>query len=415
MRQLRTSGPGLKHLPFFEALAEAGEGTPAFHAATAGLLTLRLVDHWVAIGPVMVEPESASVSSARAAIMTLPANDPQREILIGLVNTMQTLREVDVQPVLPRIFAFAGTLERRGSLALAVDAYECVIRLGEESFDGELLIDSYLRAGYCWRALGSLPEAERTYGIAEKMAKRCRQPARIFRSRIGLANVAVARGNLPNADEMLGQIALESSSARCRSEHAMALHSRSVVAQRRGDLSRAVCLSYDALQIMDYSSERDRVLNDIGAYFIVMEKFDAARDALLVLEATTTLETVRSNAQVNLLALAARSDDRASFEKLRERLDGRELLPETSVNYLIESARGHWRFGQPDLATVLLERARGLAKAHGLNRSLFESENMLLEMATELHYVSNQTAADIRDPAAHVIQGLRLMAAAVAG
>lgn len=242
MRQLRTSGPGLKHLPFFEALAEAGEGTPAFHAATAGLLTLRLVDHWVAIGPVMVEPESASVSSARAAIMTLPANDPQRGILIGLVNSMQTLREVDVQPLLPRIFAFAGTLERRGSLSLAVDAYECVIRLGDERFDGELLIDSYLRAGYCWRALGSLPKAERTYGIAEKMAKRCRQPARIFRSRIGLANVAVARGNLPNADEMLGQIAIESSSAHCRSELAMALAARFPVLRRRtlfitGDIS----------------------------------------------------------------------------------------------------------------------------------------------------------------------------------
>src|SRR5450755_3096628 len=105
MKRTRTTTLGLKHLPFFEAVGEAEENSPKAHSATAGLLILRLIDHWVLAGPVMVEPESVSVRSVRAAIMKLETTDPSRDVLLGLINTMQTIREVDIQPVLPRLFA----------------------------------------------------------------------------------------------------------------------------------------------------------------------------------------------------------------------------------------------------------------------------------------------------------------------
>lgn len=414
MKRTQTSQPGLKHLAFFEALAENDEGTPAFLTATAGLLALRLVDHWMLAGPVMVEPESVSVRSVRDAIMAIPANDPQREVLLGLVNSMQTLREADVRPVLPRIFAYAGALERRGLLALAADGYQSVIRLGQEEEDGELLIDSYIRLGYCRRVLGALSNSEDAYATAVKVAKRLRQPTRVFRSQVGLAIVAMSRGNLPSADELLSKIVQESMVAGCRAEHAMALHAQSVVAQRRGDLDRAACLSFDALQLTDAPSERDRILGDIGAYFIAMERFDAARDALLVLEATTALQTVRWNARVNMLALAARSGEQQWFLDLRKQLEGEALPSETSVNYLIESARGFRRFGQPDLAAQLLNDARNVATEHGLNRSLFESEEMLSEVVIAARNKSGEIRVAKPDRAAHVVHGLRLMAEALA-
>ena len=114
MKRSRGSAPGLKHLAFFEALAENEESTPAFRAATAGLLALRLVDHWALAGPAMVEPESVSVSSVREAIMAMASNDPQREVLLGLINASangvkQRIRD-DLQLLIARAFwaAFAS-------------------------------------------------------------------------------------------------------------------------------------------------------------------------------------------------------------------------------------------------------------------------------------------------------------------
>ena len=77
----RAHPQSLKHLPFFEVLAGAPQGSPEAKLATAGLLTLRMIDHWVLSGAAIVEPESVSVRSVRQAIMALPPNEPVREAL----------------------------------------------------------------------------------------------------------------------------------------------------------------------------------------------------------------------------------------------------------------------------------------------------------------------------------------------
>lgn len=382
MKRSQTATQGLKHLAFFEAVGESEENSSKAHAATAGLLILRLIDHWMLAGPVMVEPESVSVRSVRHAIMQLDVRDPSREVLLGLINTMQTVRAVDMQPVLPRLFAYAGCLEKRAELTLAADVYATIARLAEEDFDGDLLVDSLLRLGYCQRMLGTLNEAETSYETAGKIAKRQKETARALRSQIGVAIVVMTRGNLPKAEELLADIAGESTASRCVEEASNALHVRSVAAQRRGDLGRAVCLAYEALQCTALPNERDSILGDIGAYFLLMERFDAARDALMILEATAANEMVRLNARGNMVALAARSGDRELFEASRARVDRAALPPEALVNYLIESARGCRRFGDAPGARSLLEEARTLAVEHGFNRSIFEAEEMLAERDT---------------------------------
>ena len=414
MKRSRTMTPGLKHLAFFEAVGEAAEDSPKAHAATAGLLMLRLIDHWVLAGPVMVEPESVSVKSVRKAIMLLASNDPSREVLLGLINAMQTVREVDIQPVLPRLFAYAGCLEQRAELSLASDVYGTIARLAEENFDGDLLIDSHLRLGYCQRMLGALNEAESSYSIAGKIAKRQKETARVLRSKIGHAIIVMTRGNLPKADELLADIALESERTGFGAEHARALHVQSTVAHRRGSLGSAVRLGYEALQLTASPNERDLILGDIAAYFIVMERYQAARDALMVLDATSTTELVRLVARGNLVVIAARAGDEPGFRNARARLEGQELPTEVEVNYLIESARGFRRFGEPDVARQLLERARDLASAHNMNRSVFEAEEMLAARDVPTEHESGEIQFADLDSAAEVEQELRKMAMAVA-
>ncbi len=374
---------------------------------------LRLIDHWILAGPVMVEPESVSVRSVRHAIMQLESKDPSREVLLGLINAMQTVREVDIQPVLPRLFAYAGCLEKRAELTLAADVYGTIARLGEEDFDGDLLIDSFLRLGYCQRMMGALSEAETTYTAAGKIAKRRKETARALRSQIGNALVVMVRGNLPRAEELLAGIIDESTRAECVEIASNALHVRSAVAQRRGDMGRAVCLAYEALQCTALPNDRDAILGDIGAYFVVMNKFDAARDALMVLEATAASELYRVNARINMVSLAARAGDRVLFESTCARIDGAALPPETQVNFLIESARGLRRFGEFDAAIGLLEEARTLAADHGFNRSVFEADEMLSEKENVVQTTSVTTRFEDSDAAAGVEQELRKMALAV--
>jgi tetratricopeptide (TPR) repeat protein len=407
-----TTTLGLKHLAFFEAVGEAKENSPNAHSATAGLLLLRLIDHWVLAGAVMVEPESVSVKSVRNALMKLEPSDPSREVLLGLINAMQTVREVDIQPVLPRLFAYAGCLEKRAQLPLAADVYGTIARLAEEDFDGDLLIDSFLRLGYCQRVMGTLADAESSYVTAGKIAKRQKETARGLRSQIGIAIVVMTRGNLPKAEELLSQVAAESERVECIDELARTLHVQASVAYHRGSLGSAVGLAYKALCRTVAPGERDMILADLGAYLIVMNRFEAAHDALLILEATTASELLRVNARVNMVALAARSGDEILFRNTRARLEGTELPVDSEVNYLIESARGLRRFGEADVAQELLERARDLATTHKLNRSIFEAEEML--SAREVVVKHEISGVQDLDSAVVVEQELRRMALAVA-
>ena len=411
-----TSVPSLKHLAFFEALCEHEEQSPSALAATAGLLSMRMVDHWLLAGSMIVEPESVSVQSARAAIMALPPADPLREVLLGLVNTMQTLREVDAQPILPRLFAYAGLLEKRGQLAVASDVYETVVRLGEEQFETDLLIDAHMRLGFCRRMLGQLDEAEAAYSMAGKIAKRRKEPSRFQHSRVGVAKVALARGNLPVADAMLQDVVRECAAHGFEQVHAMALHDNATVARMRGEHTRAVCLAYSALELTQSTSERERVLNDLAAIFVSMGRFEEAQTTLLIQNATAITREVRCIARVSLMSLAARRCDREQFEHFRSSLIDTVLPPDLHVNFLIESARGERAFGSEDAAKTLLASAHEVARTHGLNRSVFEVEGLLaIPDRTPEPTRSGEVPVLDPDPAAHVFDGLRRMLATIAG
>jgi len=166
------------------------------------------------------------------------------------------------------------------------------------------------------------------------------------------------------------------------------------------------------LTITSLPNERDRILGDIGAYFILMQRFDAARDALMVLDATAATQIVKIHARVNMVVLAARAGDRGLFNDSRARLEGEMLAPETHVNYLIESARGLRLFGEPNTATDLLQEARVLAVQHGFNRSIFEVEEMLSVSEVEVETMNGGIRHN-SEAAVGVEQELRKMALAV--
>jgi tetratricopeptide (TPR) repeat protein len=413
MRHAISPNRGLKHLPFFETLAEAEEGSAVALAATAGLLTLRLVDHWLLAGAVMVEPDSVSVQSVRRAIMALPTEDAEREVLLGLVNAMQSMRDARVESLMPRLAAYGAALEKRTAFKLAADVYETVARLGEDAFDGDLVVDAFLRLGYCRRTLGELNEAEGAYKEGGRLAKRRKETRRMLRARMGLANVLVMRGNLPKAESLYAEIQADAMSDECTPERAQALHGRSVIAQRSGRPAPAINLAYEALTLTESPAERERVLADLAAFLIVAERYDAARDALMILDVTAINEFVRHNTLINMVALAARSGDRQLFVDARMRLSGVDLAIEAKVNLLIESGRGFRAFDDESQAQGLLREAVTLSEQHGLNRSVIEAESLLQMSPAPKPNGGPAPAWDAST--ASTEQGLRRMAAELVG
>ena len=410
----RNSQPTLKHLAFFEVLAGCAEDSAAALSATAGLLSLRLIDHWILAGAPIVQPESLSVRSVRNAIMAMPPHEPLRDLLLGIVNTMQTLREVDMQPVLPRLAAYASLLEQRSRFDLAADVYETVIRLGEEKFDGDVVVDAYLRLGFCYRTLSAFDAAERAFVEGGRIAKRRKEVARELRSRIGLANVTTFRGNLPRAEELFVEISADCVRTEQQAELASALHGRAFVAMRRGAVCNATCLAYEALQITQSPTERERILADLSAMLILEERYEAAYDALMIIDVTAISDSIRLGAKVNLTALAARKGDRELFDRARADVPTRDLIPELEVNFLIESARGLRTFGVVRESDVLLLKAREVATAHNLSRSIFEIEEMMTSAVAVSAKRNSGRPEEAETSTVHVERGLRELALALA-
>src|SRR5690606_18460791 len=105
--------------------------------------------------------------------------------------------------------------------------------------------DAYVQMGGCLRTLGEPEEALLAYQAAAWIARDQAMPAMAVRARIGEANVALQRGNLPSAEAQLDRAIADAQAAGDDNVLAMALHDRAHVAYRRGQHEHAVTLGYD--------------------------------------------------------------------------------------------------------------------------------------------------------------------------
>ena len=71
--------PKLLHLPFFEALARAEEGSTEWRLTSAGLVTLRLFDAWFVEGPSVVAADAWGLRAVREAIEAVEPARPPRQ------------------------------------------------------------------------------------------------------------------------------------------------------------------------------------------------------------------------------------------------------------------------------------------------------------------------------------------------
>jgi tetratricopeptide (TPR) repeat protein len=225
-----------------------------------------------------------------------------------------------------------------------------------------------------------VPSATEAFTSAAEIATAAGDIVGVLRARIGEAQVAIIRGNIPRAEALLDQTITEATGPELRDVRSRALHDRSTVAYFRRDYEFSIKLAYDALAISESSSERDRILSDIGISFMELGVYSAARDAYIVLSVTAQEQFMRWGATMNLLEISYRTGIETHFELYRRQLTGQKLPPMMATAFELNVGSGYSVFGEIDKAKHHLKRALDMATAHGFNQYLFDAEEALLQL-----------------------------------
>jgi tetratricopeptide (TPR) repeat protein len=395
---------GARHLPFFAELAELEDGNPAWRSVSAGLVVLRLVDAWIEEGATAVAADGWGVRSVEAAIEELPAGMPARAVLRSIVEAVKTSPTSDMHAIAPRLMAYARALDLEAKWALAADVYATVIAHVHPVEENDVAIAAHLRLGYCHRTLGSLDDAARSYEAASAIARSVGDMFGILRAQIGAAKIAMARGNMPQAEQLL-DATISAASARedLVDVHAMALQDRADVAFHRGRYDLAVELAYSSLERTRDPRDRDRLLDGIAGAFYMLGVRSAARDAYLVIEATTQEEYLRWLASINLMEIAARDGSMPLFERYRRSLMSLPFPPFLEAQFHLQTAESYEALAQPEAAMSAAERARVVAERYGINQVLIKAEQLAARL-------QSGAVGAMRTPDAPVPESLRTIA-----
>ncbi len=395
----------LKHLPFFEEIGSLDENDPRSGAITAGLLVLRLVDSWLEDGP--VADEGWSLRGIGSAIDDIDEGKPVRAILGRVLDALQSSKP-DIHVVVTPLMAYGQALEYDASWRLAADVYHSVLAHLHPIEDSDASIAAHLRLGQCYRNLHHIDDATEAFDAASRIASSVGDIIGVLRARVGEARLAILRGNLPRAEAILDDTIRQATGANLRDVRSRALHDRSEVARLRGQYELAIQFGYDALQLSQSPTERDRILSDIATAFLDLGVFSAARDAYLVLSVTAQEQYQRWIALLNLMEISYKTGAEVLFEQYRRQFADAELPPYIAIGFETSQGEGYLRFAQPDKARRHLERALAMAEKHQMSALVFRAEEGLsmVDAPTPPHRTASAVPLEVEE-VANAIRALR--------
>jgi tetratricopeptide (TPR) repeat protein len=362
------------HWPFVEALsALSSDSDPDWTTMSAALLVLRVVDAWAQAGDVTDEELALRVATI-APVVDAVEDDELRTSLHTLI--VAVAQRGDVEPVESRLLVFGRTLEARARWELALDVYSSLLALSRHStFHAE--VEAYIRIAECHRHRAEWELAETAFATAAYVAANGGDHAAALRARCYGASVTAERGNLDEADLQLSAVESESVDMRRVDLLALARHGRAHVAFLRGNVELAARLAFEALEHLPDPRERDRALADVAAAFAELGVRSAARDAQLIISATTQDSYVRWTSLINLMELAAGDRVRPAFEQYRRALVAERLPPRLAGYFHYYSGGGARVFGDTPGARDEYRRALGIATRAGLAPLARDAANAL--------------------------------------
>lgn len=390
----------LPHRAYIEALAEAPEGSPAWHAIVAGYAALQLFECWLDGGLGETPPSAIEVQRIWRYVEAVPETCVERRCLTQLIDCIEETLVDSPRPVGERradvgraVECYARLLRYEAQWGLAGDVYGALIDFARCTNETARLLDAMLMRGYSLRMSGRLDDASAAYAELRRAAEHANDERYRLESYLSDAKIALERGNYVAARELLDRTLAQARDAQCWVVVSKALTDRARVAAFQGDLELSLQCSHEALELNTDPIGRERILGNIALTFAQLGMRDAARDAGLLVAATAQDRTTRLNAIINLMELAHLDASELVFEQYRRELTREAMMPGIEVSFLQVSAEGLRTFGRIPEAKRIAERMLDVASRHGLSEYVIRADSLLSEIEQPPTLIPRATSA----------------------
>ena len=197
-----TNSDTLRHMAYFERLGTLSERDQTWPCIAAGLIVLRQLDSRALLG---LGRDAWQITAAREAVSRVPASNSMRMLLTRLLELADGDEAPAPSAVGPRLMAYGRALETTGEWGLAADVYSCTTEIVPADVDLELVTDVQSRLAYVSRMRADWDGADRAIQRASALAGRLGDARRVLRLRLSSANVAMNRGNMVRAEDILSE------------------------------------------------------------------------------------------------------------------------------------------------------------------------------------------------------------------
>lgn len=407
----------IRHQAFFNTLGSLAEDSPAWRSVSAGLVVMRLVDSYSERGTQPAPRGWVEVHNVRTAIDSVSVGDPLRSSLNNIVDSVIEHGVVN-ESVCSRVLSYGKALDYEGRWTLAADVLSTVGAMSGAKKMVRTAIEANIALGGASRRAGDWGTSARAYSQAAQLADAIGDRAGTLTVQVGIANTYMAKGNLPQAETILDDVIVQSRDLQMPEVVSVALHSRASLAQKRGDYAEGIKLAHEALNLTSSSTARDAVLADIAALFSGLGMQDPARDAYLVIAATSQNQWVVWQATINLLELASIDNQEIAFNRYAAELRVAALEPYLRAHYFLYLGEGLARFCRFDEADAALSEAVAFSSANQIHQVLFQAEEAHATIQTANRKISSapeQPAAPVSNDVVRVARAItQLREAAIA-
>ena len=400
----------IRHQVYFDTLGSMQEDSASWCAVFAGLSVLRLVDAYTDTGSSIDPANWAQLHSVRAAIEQIGEGDTVRGALTCVLEEVTNRRAID-ETVCRSLMAYGRTLDYAAAWGLAIDVFSTVAKLTRPEKNAKLAVEAHVAVGGSARRNGDWDTSARAYSQAAFIADTLGDRRGVLTVQVGIANTYMAKGNLPQAQTILDDVVVQARDQYLPEVQAIALHSRSSLALRRGEKAEAVQLAHEALSLTTNPASRDTVLEDLAVAFSEIGMRDAARDTHLILASTAQLKWVRWQATINLMELASYDEMQDAFNSYAAELRKAPLGPWLKSHFLLFLGEGLGRFERYEAAEQAFEETIAYAGANQIHAVTFKAEAEIVEARARSHRAQTAPVFDSIPAevlaAAHSISELR--------
>jgi thioredoxin-like negative regulator of GroEL len=390
----------IRHQVYFDTLGSLKEESASWRSVFAGLSVLRLVDSCVDCGSGVNHANWAQLHSVRTAIETVSEGDPVRGVLTQVLDEVTKRGAID-ETVCTGLLAYGRALDYEASWGMATDVFATVAQVARPEKYPRLAVEANIAVGGAARRNGDWETSARAYSQAAYIADTFGDRAGVLTVQVGIANTYMAKGNLPQAESILDDVLLQAREYELSDVQAVALHSRAALATTRGKPAEGVKLAYEALNLTTNGASRDAVLADIAGCFVELGMRDAARDAYMIVAATSQNKWVCRQATINLMELASLDGMEEQFDQYANRLRAESLDPYLRAHFLLLLGEGLYRLNRDAQATEILEEAVAFASVNQIHDVSFQADGALVAHRSKTSKRSREIVSGASDPHVH--------------